>query len=100
MLIRPGAAPAILTQQRPLATDSGGYPMPRTTQSDLNHLVEALNLATDRDYEIQYAYGSPRLVRKGGSVDVSPRLPAGQLRLFMEGMLTGIWAMQTKQVAT
>ena len=43
-----------------------------------------------RDYFVQYAYGRPRLMRQGGSIDVSPRLPAGQLADWMRAFLAGI----------
>jgi hypothetical protein len=41
-------------------------------------------------YRIAYAYGRPRLERAGGSVDVSPRLPAGELAQWMRAYLDGI----------
>lgn len=68
-----------------------GTLMPRrTTKRELDRLAEMLNRRTGRDFEIEYAYGSPRLVVNRGSTDVSPRLTAGQLEqwiwAFMKGM--------------
>lgn len=64
-----------------------------TTKADLKQLLAVLNRLTDGDYEIGYAYGRPRLLRAGGSVDVSPRLPRGQLVDWMRAYIAGIeWA--------
>ena len=66
--------------------------MPRTTQKDLEQLVKILNRRTGgvHDFEIEYAYGRPRLVVNRGSTDVSPRLSTGELQrwiwAFLEGM--------------
>ena len=56
--------------------------MTQTTRADLDQLARMIDLALSLppgSHAIEYAYGSPRLVRDGGSVDVSPRLPAGEL---------------------
>jgi hypothetical protein len=71
----------------------------RTTRATLDELAGIINrrlyLIPSEAVEIEYAYGSPRLVRKGRSVDVSPRLPAGELaqwmRAYIEGMDAGLW---------
>lgn len=77
--------------------------MARTTRADLDLLVARINHAllckpgvrcVDLDpavaYRVEYAYGRPRLMRAGGSVDVSPRLPAGQLADWMRAFIAGI----------
>jgi hypothetical protein len=65
--------------------------MARVTRNELDDLAAMVNrrLGAD-DYFIQSAYGSPRLMRDGGSRDVSPRLPAGQLADWMRAFLAGI----------
>ena len=68
----------------------------RTTRAELDQLCAIINRATDGDYEVQYAYGRPRLVRANGSVDVSPRLSTGELAQWMRAMLTGIEAGRAK----
>lgn len=71
--------------------------MSRTTIADLRRLAATIDLALDLPpgtHEINRAYGQPRLLRDGGSVDVSPRLPNGQLELWMRAYLAGIWKAQ------
>jgi len=62
----------------------------RVTPKDLEQLVRILRKRTGRDFEIEYAYGRPRLVVNRGSTDVSPRLSTGELQrwiwAFMDGM--------------
>ena len=55
-------------------------------------LIDQQRRPLARDYFVQWAYGQPRLMRKGGSVEVSPRLPAGQLALWMRAFLAGMEA--------
>ena len=77
----------------------------RTTRRELDELANIINhallcapgvrcvdLDPERAYRIEYAYGRPRLVRNGGSVDVSPRLPAGELAQWMRAYIGGIEA--------
>lgn len=67
--------------------------MTRTTRAELDWLVRRINaLDPGRDYAVQYAYGRPRLMRDEGSVDVSPRLPAGELARWMQAYIAGIEA--------
>lgn len=73
--------------------------MARVKNSELVHLAEMINTRLgitdpDEQYEIHRAYGSPRLERARGSVDVSPRLPAGQLADWQRAFLAGIGAGQ------
>lgn len=71
--------------------------MSRTTRAELEELAALINSRLGGgDYAIGYAYGSPRLERDGGAVDVSPRLPAGQLADWMRAFLAGIDAMLRK----
>jgi hypothetical protein len=73
----------------------------RTTRAELEQLAAIITHAlecqpdaactgTANVYAIEYAYGRPRLVRAGGSVDVSPRLPAGELATWCRAFLDGI----------
>jgi len=77
--------------------------MTQTTRADLDQLARMIDLALSLppgSHAIEYAYGSPRLVRDGGSVDVSPRLPAGELarwiRAYHAGAVAGAarWAVR------
>lgn len=45
-------------------------------------------------FGLDWAYGGVRLVRKGGSVDVSPRGTKRSVSEFIGGMLEGIEAAQ------
>jgi hypothetical protein len=71
----------------------------RTTRAQLDELAEIINrrldLAGDRAYTVEYAYGRPRLERAGGSVDVSPRLPAGELAQWMRAFMGGMDATRS-----
>ena len=75
----------------------------RTTRAELDSLAEMIDgrlfgwmfngqsrKPMARDHFIQYAYGRPRLVRRGGSVEVSPRLSKGQLAMWMQAYLAGM----------
>lgn len=64
----------------------------RITDNDLSRMVNILNARTDQayDFTIQYAYGKPRLHRKGYSVDVSPRLSKRELYEWIDAYLEGL----------
>ncbi len=64
----------------------------RTTNDNLEALADIINARTKNQYDftIGHAYGGVRLERKGGSVDVSPRLSMGELREWMHAYLDGI----------
>ena len=64
----------------------------RTTKADLQQYVNVINRLTDNrcDFSISRAYGKPRLYRSAESVEVSPRLPAGQLADWMHAYINGI----------
>jgi hypothetical protein len=65
----------------------------RISRQHLDSLVDRLNREVPgQDYSIEVAYGSPKLVRKDGSVSVSPRLAKGQLYVWMHAFLDGIEA--------
>lgn len=71
------------------------------TKRDLERLLTVLNYRTEGGFSIGYAYGRPRLFRAGESVEVSPRLPRGQLADWMRAYIAGIeWATKTKIDAT
>ena len=70
----------------------------RTSKSELDQLVRLINStvgADANDYELDNAYGSNCLVRKMGSVTVSPRLPSGQLANWMRAFIAGSEARRT-----
>lgn len=66
----------------------------RTTRRELEQLAKTINIALAQkdEYFVQWAYGQPRLMRAGGSVEVSPRLPSGQLAQWMRAFYAGVWA--------
>lgn len=68
--------------------------MARRTRRDLDQLAEAIDVALGLPgdtHQIISAYGQPRLFRDEGSVEVSPRLPTGQLFLWMSAYRRGIF---------
>ncbi len=69
--------------------------MTRTSMAQLDGLAEMIDNALGLEcgtHRIDRAYGRPRLVRSGGSVDVSPRLAAGELASWMRAYHVGIIA--------
>jgi hypothetical protein len=70
----------------------------RTTKAHLQQLIKVLNNRNPKPghrYEIEYAYGSPRLILAQtkspyGARDISPRLPAGQLHIWLNAFLDGL----------
>ena len=64
--------------------------MRRTTIEDLDHLAGMISRMLKQSYTIGYAYGRPRLYTKNESVEVSPRLPKGELMQWMEVLIQGI----------
>ena len=66
--------------------------MSRTTRQDLDDLAFLINTLVEQpgEYFIQKAYGQPRLYRAQGSVEVSPRLPMGEMRRWMYAFIHGI----------
>ena len=63
----------------------------RISEKDLDYLETRLRTEfPDADFRIGCAYGGWRLERKGGSVDVSPRLPKAQLYDWMHAFLDGV----------
>lgn len=62
----------------------------QVTRANLESQVDLLNrMFPTADFSLDRAYGRHRLVRKGGSVDVSPRLPSGQLDEWMRAFRAG-----------
>jgi hypothetical protein len=78
--------------------------MTRTTRTELHQLAIVINTAleTPDEYFVQWGYGQPRLFRAGGGVEVSPRLPAGELVRWMNAFIDGIVAAhkQAERLAT
>ena len=84
--------------------------MGRTTRADLDGLANIINhallcepgtpcerLDPAQAYTVAYAYGRPRLERANGSVDVSPRLPRGELAQWMRAYIAGIGAERDRR---
>lgn len=63
--------------------------MTRTTGAQLDTLAGIVSRVAGQPYTVEYAYGSPRLVTRDGSVDVSPRLPRGELAQWMRAFIAG-----------
>lgn len=65
--------------------------MERTKRVELDALAGLIAAAIeDPSVCIEYAYGSPRVSSRRGSVDLSPRLTAGELARWMRAYLQGI----------
>lgn len=62
----------------------------RTTVNDLRNKLVYLNKLTGGDYTIDKNTGGYRLVNKGGSHDVSPRLPAGEMERWLHAFIDGV----------
>lgn len=74
----------------------------RITDKDLEQLCVVMNNLTDHkyDFSVEWAYGAPRLVRKKGSVDVSPRLPSGELTRWIRAFMGGWDLCQEDRIRT
>jgi hypothetical protein len=69
----------------------------RTSKAYLEQMGIVLNNRgpkKGRRYELEYAYGAPRPVltdvKTYTSRDISPRLPAGQLKLWLSAFIDGM----------
>jgi hypothetical protein len=71
--------------------------MKRTTPKMLENVCAMINKQLGGDHSIQWAYGRPRLLRANQSVDVSPRLPSGQLLEWLYAYLEGAAAYERKE---
>jgi hypothetical protein len=60
-----------------------------TTGAQLDELAGIASRAAGQPYTVEYAYGSPRLMARDGSVDVSPRLPRGELAQWLRAFIAG-----------
>lgn len=65
---------------------------------DLYSLVDYLKEITgNKDLSLEWAYGRPKLIQKlaHGYIDISPRLPRGQLydwiQAYIKGFEAGCW---------
>jgi hypothetical protein len=67
----------------------------RVTKDELEGLAASLNEMSrhKHDFSIERAYGQPRLMAQGGSVEISPRLSSKELaqwiRAFAQGLSIG-----------
>ena len=59
-------------------------------QSDLRDKVAQLNRVHGITLEIGWAYGKPRVTDNDGGRDVSPRLPMGQMNLWLDAFEAGM----------
>lgn len=66
--------------------------MARTTRADLESVVRVINEELGTQMFLQWAYGQPRLHEPSGLgySDVSPRLPMGQMLLWLLAFERGI----------
>jgi hypothetical protein len=63
----------------------------RTTRTELREMVEFLQ-KQGIDISIHWAYGHPRCYTKDEARELSPRLPIGQMKLWLEGFESGMRA--------
>jgi hypothetical protein len=68
--------------------------MNRVVLDELADLINRRLGELSGTYFVQFAYGRPRLFRSGGAVEVSPRLPTGELAQWMRAYISGIEAAQ------
>jgi len=68
--------------------------MARTTGAELDTLAGIASRAAGQPFTVEYAYGSPRLMARDGSVDVSPRLPRGELAEWIRAFIAGQSSMR------
>jgi len=62
-----------------------------TRMADLDQLAKLINSGTQTaDFYIQGAYGRVRLVRRGGSIEVSPSLTKAELELWIRAFIAGL----------
>ena len=63
----------------------------RPSRASLTLITDSMNKEfPGRDYSIEVAYGQPRLVRKGESINVSPRLRTGLLYEWINAYRDGM----------
>lgn len=63
--------------------------MKRTTKAELRSKVEGLR-KQGIDIDIHWAYGQPRCTTKDQGRDLSPRLPMGQMSIWLHGFDCGM----------
>ena len=61
-----------------------------TTRNEIDGIVARINQEFGLDLIVRKAYGQCRIERDGGAVDVSPRLPLGQLKTWLYAYLSGL----------
>jgi len=59
------------------------------TKSELRQEVETLQ-KIGVDISIEWAYGQPRCYTRDGSRELSPRLPTGEMKLWLHGFEAGL----------
>lgn len=64
--------------------------MSYVTKEDLNRIVRRLTLACDRKFELDWDYGKPCMVESDSFRKVSPRLPKGQLYVWLVAFESGV----------
>jgi len=62
----------------------------RVTKKQLQNKAEFIGKISGLDITVGYAYGHPRAYLKNESVELSPRLPAGQLMDWLEAFQQGL----------
>lgn len=65
--------------------------MARASRSELEQLGRIITNRTGLPTYVENAYGKPRMYiqYRGGNHELSPRLPAGELRMWLEAFLSG-----------
>lgn len=62
----------------------------RTTKEQLRRQIADL-AERGFDLSIGWAYGRPRVSSKDGSRDISPRLPMGEMQIWLNGYQSATW---------
>jgi hypothetical protein len=68
------------------------------TKTDIRRQVEYLK-KQGFDVDVGWAYGRPRIENGKGSRDISPRLPTGQLMIWIEGFKACMEEIERKKTA-
>lgn len=62
----------------------------RTTKRGLEEAVSRINRRWNADLALEWAYGRPRVTNLTQSKDISPRLPKGELALWLDGYYSAL----------
>lgn len=62
----------------------------RTTKRDLEEAVARINRRWNAGLALNWAYGKPRVTNLTESRDISPRLPKGELAIWLDGYYSAL----------